>query len=274
MWTGLMECRSFQELVDSTPPLETGCGHVFIASWIPTAKVCFCPECKKEVLIERQYGMMLKHWRVEACAEMSISSSAASRNDHARTLAVQDLERAWQESEADYFSRSLDCVAKLSRDGSFWKMSLPLLPEEEWKWLGPLPRWGIVKDGELYPLKKSELPICENVGSAWLGTLTATMKIRSKNWRSQFNRLPTPQEFISIPTPCARDFRIGKRKNRSKLRKSQLCEWIGIQKESDYGKKLCPKWLEQLMGFPSGWTELEDWAMQWYRLNVKKRSKS
>lgn len=107
MWIGLMECRSFPESVESTLQSKTGCGHVFIANWIPTAKVCFCQECKMEILIEQQFGMTLQPCREGNYEDSSTLSSVGSRNekDHARTLALQDMEKAWLESEADYFSK-------------------------------------------------------------------------------------------------------------------------------------------------------------------------
>ena len=37
--------------------------------------------------------------------------------------------------------------------------------------------------------------------------------------------------------------------------------------------QLNPTWVEWLMGYPSGWTALEDWAMQWFRPKRGKRSK-
>ena len=40
------------------------------------------------------------------------------------------------------------------------------------------------------------------------------------------------------------------------------------------GGKLNPTWVEWLMGYPKEYTVLKDWAMQWFRLNVKKHSKS
>jgi hypothetical protein len=39
------------------------------------------------------------------------------------------------------------------------------------------------------------------------------------------------------------------------------------------GGQLSPMWTEWLMGYPSGWTALEDWATQWFRPKRVKRSK-
>jgi hypothetical protein len=182
-------------------------------------------------------GMTLEHYQERLSIGMSTSFMEASR---ARISASQEMEKAWQESEADYSSRSLGCVAKLSRDSSFWKMYLPLLLEEEQKWSGKLPKWGMTVDGALYPLHPLERYTVVRDGSFW-------------------------------PTPCARDVKLGKRKDKTKLRKSQLCEAIGIRNSLDYGKHLCPIFLERLMGYSDNWTELNPWAIQWFHSKRKKR---
>jgi hypothetical protein len=41
----------------------------------------------------------------------------------------------------------------------------------------------------------------------------------------------------------------------------------------EVGGSLNPTWVEWLMGYPCGWTVLEDWAMQWYRPKRGKRLK-
>lgn len=38
--------------------------------------------------------------------------------------------------------------------------------------------------------------------------------------------------------------------------------------------KLNPEWITWLMGYPTGWINLEPWAMQWFQLKRKKRLKS
>jgi hypothetical protein len=40
------------------------------------------------------------------------------------------------------------------------------------------------------------------------------------------------------------------------------------------GKKMSLKWLEWLMGYPIGHTELSHWVIPWFQGNRKKLSKS
>jgi hypothetical protein len=106
----------------------------------------------------------------------------------------------------------------------------------------------------------------------FLATPTATTRIRSQRFRE--NRLPNPQEFVEMwPTPKASD---GKRcDSPSERRRDTPCLPTVVNMEaSTNGKKLCPVFVELLMGYPKEWTVLEDWAMQWFQNKRKKRLKS
>jgi hypothetical protein len=150
----------------------------------------------------------------------------ASRNDHAKIFQLQVAEQAWQESEADYFSRSLDCVAKLSQNGSFWKMFRPLLPVEEQKWSERLPRWGMIVAGALYPLRPLE-PAIKEIGFFYLPTIGA-----NEGRGSVRNRFPGSPTY-----------------RRSKMSEGlRTCESDPIY--------IHPSFAEVVMGYPIGWTEL------------------
>tara|TARA_Y100000593_G_C4064894_1_gene216236 strand:+ start:173 stop:505 length:333 start_codon:yes stop_codon:yes gene_type:complete len=59
------------------------------------------------------------------------------------------------------------------------------------------------------------------------------------------------EEFVTIwPTPTSRDWRSGKGARERPGHSQQIPEMIGGQ--------LNPQWVEWLMGFPAGWTDLED----------------
>jgi hypothetical protein len=66
-------------------------------------------------------------------------------------------------------------------------------------------------------------------------------------------------------TPQARDYRTGQKKRLERNAQKNLNDQIGGQ--------LNPTWVEWLMGYPSGWTVLEDWAMRWFQPKRKKRLK-
>lgn len=64
-----------------------------------------------------RFGTMYAHCKETIC-HRSIWSTVASP---VRTSALQELERAWKESEADYFSRSCGLPMKYDQDSSSWK---------------------------------------------------------------------------------------------------------------------------------------------------------
>jgi hypothetical protein len=79
-------------------------------------------------------------------------------------------------------------------------------------------------------------------------------------------RLTTPEEFVGmanrssakrrakyLPTPTARDYRSGKGKTQAERGRSAGPSFAEVS-----GGTLNPMWVEWLMGFPAGWTDLED----------------
>ncbi len=156
--------------------LFSGIGGIDIAlkEWVRTCVYCeldsYCQgvllsRMQDGIFIERQYGMMSKHLEQENpnSPKVSISSSAGSR-DPAKESALQDMEKAWKMSEADYFSRSCAWPKKSSPSLYFWKTS-PLFPQEVgYESLEKLPKWGMIVDGVLYPLHPWEPCIVEKDG--------------------------------------------------------------------------------------------------------------
>lgn len=89
-----------------------------------------------------------------------------------RTLAAQDLERAWTESDQDSFSNYSALLASASPDSSSWRTCqqslLPDLIDSSWSSM----RWGMMRGGQLSQPQKWEPRTSENDGSC-LPTLTA-----------------------------------------------------------------------------------------------------
>jgi len=98
----------------------------------------------------------------------------------------------------------------------------------------------MIVDGVMYPQQKLELDTKENVGSYW----------------------PTPTARAAPDCPAER-----KRDN-----PSLAC--ILNQKNGTIGLKTNPRFLEWMMSYPLGWTELELWAIRFVLNKSKKRLKS
>ena len=245
--------------VESILPSDNGSDPSSIAKTIHTAKQFSFQEWEIFNSQLPLYGMMSDHYRANAFTNGSMSYM---QDSPARTSVLQDLEKAWRESEVAYSMRSLGCAARLSLDSSFWKTFLPLLPEVEQKWLGNLPCWGMTVDGALYPLRPLERYTVAKGGFSW-----PTPQARAQTDTSSERNRHTPCLETAVkmyPTPCARDWKGETNENRNS---PTLPDAVG-------SGKLNPDWVNWLMGYPSGWINLEPWAIVWFRNKSKKRSKS
>jgi len=133
----------------------------------------------------------------------------------------------------------LELLAIYDHDMQSWKMSGSLFDGEWSKFWGVLPKWGIMRNGEIYPLQASGLVIKEK----GIGLL---------------------------PTPRASDGIAWSRKSKTNVQESiQKC----LMRFRDVSLPLIWMWnqisarqsiiyTEMMMGYPKGWTDLKDSEMQ------------
>ncbi len=224
--------------------------------------------------------------------------TSSSQDFPARTSALQDAEKVWRESEADFSSKSLGLLGRYDPDLSFWKtLQVSLFPQridhsnrhllELWrqKW----PRFGMTVDGECFQLSMWERLIFERGGGAWPTPLATDA---SKNPSNSLSRAVNPSLDFSFrkgrsktwPTPRASSAHgPGIHGDGGLDLQTAVKMWptptanrrSGLQ---THGKNailglLNPRWVEWLMGFPQGITKLSDWALAWFRSVRGKRSK-
>ena len=168
----------------------------------------------------------------ECYQDLPMSSMGGSP---ARISVLREMEWAWEEADRGYFSKSSDSFANFDRDSFSWRTSqLSLFGGlTEYSWNSL--RWGTIVDGRLYQPQRWEPRTYESGGGS----------------------LPT-----LWTTPCADD--TGHRREKYSQGGTALSTQVGGQPN--------PTWVEWLMGFPLGWTALEDWATQWFRPVREKRS--
>ena len=101
-------------------------------------------------------------------------------------------------------------------------------------------------------LRLSGRTTVESESHLWLSTITAQSGTIERSSRFKANRTPTPAEFVKMfPTPKAQNCRgSGERHGAGGPSLDVVC-----------GGQLNPTWVEWLMGFPIGWTELSAWEM-------------
>lgn len=243
-WTYLAESAASHSL------WSHGLYHSPTVKTSDTHRLSYCLGCGTVQFLSPQSGTMCAPCAGMDLVLVSISSMADSP---ARTSALRVMERAWQESAADYSLRSRDSLARYDRDSSSWKMCLPFgaagptLSSDDW------PASGMTVDGECFPLSTWERRTSESDGGYW-PTATATDSKSSRNATVKDRKADghsgvTLTDFVTLfPTPAASSY--------------------GTNKG---GGSLNPTWVEWLMGYPLGHTALEDWATQWFRPKRAKR---
>lgn len=231
-----------------------------IAKSNPTAKASSCRECKKGICPKHQFGMIYEHYPKELSVNLSTLSSAGS-HDHAKISVLQELEKAWMESEADFFSRSCAWPRKSSPSSYSLKTSLPSLGEGVFELLEKLPRWGMIVDGVLYPLHRLERFTKESAGSFWPTPKARDWKDNGESPSEQRRHSPSlPCRVKMIATPIAsqagKPIRAPSPSTINKTHGENIQDSIGRLNPEMIGKKLCPRWISVLMGYPTMWTDL------------------
>lgn len=212
---------------------QSGCSPSRTVKMTDTLKECFYRGCGMRKYLLRRFGMTLGHSKENPGEVILISSTEDS---HARTSVLQEMARAWQESEAAFFLRSCALSMKYNRRGSSWKMYQLSLLEDLEKSPQKLPSEAMIVDGKLYPLRKSERPTYAKDGSF-------------------------------LPTPCARDYKDNGKSPAELKRNTKTLA-------THAGGKLNPTWIEWLMGYRTGWTELNVSVMQWFQRKQARRLRS
>ena len=136
--------------------------------------------------------------------------------------------------------KCLDVLAIYDPSSQSLKMCQPSLNEGESKSLDHLPNQGMMLNGKLYLQNKLELDTSENEYGLW-----RTDQVRN------------PKLF---PTPIASDSKDrGNMSNPSIKKRIKLGKQVSLSMcVSETSGSLNPNWVEWLMGYPIGYTELED----------------
>lgn len=251
------------ESAESAWPYLTGSGRSPIVRETHTLPVYFFREWQQEICLPRRSGTTCK-LSLEKCCRQLTSFTADSP---VRTSALRALARAWMVSEVDFSSKSSGLFSKLMRRLFFSKTFRPLELAVLEKSSEHLPIFGMTVDGLVYQPKSLEPRTSEKDGFSLLPTPTACDYGKNNGRNSVKARdrysLTTIARHNLWPTPTVCGNNQNKVQGNSHL--------IGLA--TAVGGKLNPAWVEWLMGYHGEWTALEDWAMQWFQLKRKKRSK-
>ena len=173
-------------------------------------------------------------------------------------------------------------LAKYDQHTSSWKTHPSLLKGDSTLLSAILPKEGILLHTELYPLRTLERPILGNVsGDSQYPTPCSTGKGGSgaaKKGKQINEKFPTPTantaknsiseaqlkrnsldllNYVNLyPTPCTTGMSNGSGNCQKILKIPHLSDEEKRSMRSGNGGRLNPEWVEWLMGFPIGWTEV------------------
>lgn len=202
--------------VDSSPAQSCrGCDQSPIARSTFLRVVCFSPVWPHDTFPALPSGTISRHSVPQTCRCGSMQSS---REHLARTSALQDAERAWEDSADSWFSRCSGLSMKLDRNSCSWKTSLGFELGEPTGSCSSWPASGMTVAGTCYPLTTWERRTLDRAGGysrdgdpILIPTATATAtdskasrNATVKNRKSKGHAGTTLTDYVTLyPTPTA-----------------------------------------------------------------------
>jgi hypothetical protein len=206
-----------------------------------------------------RFGMTYKPLTDIPGEELSMSSVVAF---HVRTLVQQEKAQELTESEAECGEKWHASFARYSPDLSLWKTPQCSLLGDSEEFLETWPQWGLMRNGECWEQRTLEQTIRgtgyglspDNVNA--FHTPNTTGLDGGSNSRKALRA-----RMEMLPTPKVQDSRHAKMRHLNESDdhwKSNLEEVVSAQVN---GGSLNPTWVEWLMGWPLGWTDLKPLEM-------------
>ena len=206
-------------------------------------------------------------------------------DSHAKTSRLQEQEEDWKVPDRVYGLNTGELLANYDQDTSSWRTSQHSLIEDLTKFSDSWPRSGMMRNGIAYQLpplvhltdetgygsSPIPTPTASTGGANHNSPTTVSGKRFTMNLAGFAQKFPTPTVhgnynkkgasktsgdglatiIKKFPTPCSRDWKDNGRSPAELARHSTTLATIA-------GGKLNPTWVEWLMGFPTGWTDLNN----------------
>ena len=243
----------------------------------------YCAQDKMTVFSKvSRFGMMFKPLTENRGEELLMSYLA---DFHAKTSQLQETEMDLTESEVECGEKWHGLLARFDRDSHLWRTVQCSLLEDLNESLQTLPQWGMTVGGELYLLPTLVQTIDEKESGSLqkhsLPTPTCNPHMPNKNanttgpknlievaqgkWehlmpKKQMFLTPRVVEVDESPENFRRRMN-SKRPNDRKHGYGSLTMQVKDSPQAVSGGKLNPMWVEWLMGWTLGWTDLKPLAM-------------
>ncbi|MDR5776240.1 hypothetical protein QCE81_30825 [Caballeronia sp. LZ002] len=206
-----------------------------------------------------RFGLTSRLLTEQHGAELLRSYLAAFR---AKTSASPEMEPGSTEPEADFGSKWRGSFAKYSQASCSWKTVQCSLLADLDEFSETWPRWGSMLSGVSYLRPMSAHHIFESASGLWPTPVASDTGSRQKRYAQ--GGMPLSLAVKLWPTPTAMTRTGG----------AALCKWGGSRSREklrtmvtpeELNGPLNPQWVEWLMGWPIGWTDLQPLAMDKYR---------
>jgi hypothetical protein len=184
----------------------------------------------------------------------------------AKTLVQQEKAQALTESDQECGEKWRASFTKYDPDMRLWKTHQCLLLGDLEPFLETWPQWGLMRDGECWEQRMLEQTIRETESglSQQMWPTPTAHNAKEKGYPAEFNRMTQGLGTVvkKFPTPQASDNRDrGNMSNPSIQRRVVKGKQIMLsQSVHPTSGQLNPTWVEWLMGWPLGWTDLKPLA--------------
>lgn len=247
-----------------------GCEPSLTVNKIDTHNPFLFQEWQKESCAAHRSGMMCKRSPEKCCRQLTLFSE----DSPAKTSALPAMVQAWKESEAAYFLKLSGWRKKQMPLFSSSKTSQRFALVDFLMSSTNLQKWGMTVDGRVY-LPQALEPRIDGRGGFYLPTPTATDPRRAYHFKPG-----TKEKVLSLvgmakenswPTPQARDWRDGKNPKQH----GRHSDSMGVKVHSmGYKGFLNPLFVEMMMGYLIGWSNLNALGIAWFHSKPEKHSKS
>jgi len=233
-----------------------------------------------------RFGMMYKPL-TESRGEALLMSYLAGF--HAKTSQSQGGGQELMGSDQECGEKWRGLLAKFDPDTHSWRTAQCSFLEDLNESLQTFPQWGMTVGGGLYLLPTLVQTTSENESGLWLTPSTVDIPIRSAesmkkrlDYRAKIGRngvgagclseqvewsgIGPPIGYItkdSWPTPTSNMYKGSSAAVIRQDGKNRSWDSLhyAVEQVTDIGGKLNPMWVEWLMGWPLGWTDLKPLAM-------------
>ena len=258
----------------------------------PTQLAYLSPDKMTDFSRLSQFGMMFKPLTENLGEELLMSYRAGF---HAKTSVLLEKAQALTESDQECGEKWRGSFTKYSLDTHSWKTHQCSLLGDLDEFSETWPQWGLMRDGECWeqrtleqnirgtesglsekwatPTTMDKLPPKSDQALFREATITRVGRSKPANLRDQVSNM------VNWPTPNSRDWKDGQTAgNRKSPGLGVVAHWPtpvsddtshrkakyaqgGTALSTKAGGQLNPMWVEWLMGWPLGWTDLKPLEM-------------